>query len=317
MNLEARLRAFSAFIRRRSFVGAAEALRISQSAVSQHIADMERDLGVRLIDRRSRALTTAGELLAGHVLRAEALLAQAANCVAALREPEAGSLSIAASGTPGTYVLPPIIAEFQQLHPGVRINFGIATAMGAVDAVRSHRAELGIVGAFIAAPEIDAEPLIEDEIVIVGPPRLAGKWLSRDQIEELTWIHREQGSGTSVLAESIIGDIGIIPRRRLALPSWEAIKLAVRGGWGIAPFSRLAVAEELATGSLVVLPVLLSEARRTFWTIRVRDATLTPIAQRFLSALRERCAFVAQTDPRKQKRAQKRRRDRQGSFRSR
>lgn len=310
MNLEARLRAFSAFIRRRSFVGAAEMLRISQSAVSQHIADMERDLGVKLIERRSKALTAAGELLASHVLRAEALLAQAANCVTALREPEAGLLSIVASGTPGTYVLPAIIAEFQRRHPGVRINFSLATAMAAVDAVRTHQAELGIVGAFVTAPEIDAEPLIEDEIVIVGPPHLAHKRLSRDQIEDLTWIHREQGSGTNALAESMIGDIGIIPRRRLVLPSWEAIKLAVRGGWGIAPFSRLAVAEEIATGSLAVLTILPSKARRTFWTIRVRDAALTPAAQRFLSTLREQCAFVALADARKPKRSQKRRRDR-------
>lgn len=310
MNLEARLRAFSAFIRQRSFVGAAESLRISQSAVSQHIADMERDLQVKLIERRSRTLTAAGELLASHVLRAEALLAQGAKCVTALREPEAGLLSIIASGTPGTYVLPTIIAEFQQMHPGVHIRFSLATAMGAIEAVRSHRAELGIVGAFVTAPEIEAEPLIEDEIVIVGHPSLARKRLSRDQIEELTWIHREQGSGTSALAESIVGDIGIIPRRRLALPSWEAIKLAVRGGWGIAPFSRLAVAEELAMGSLTVLPVLRSEARRTFWTIRVRDAALTPTAQRFLSALRERCALDARADVRKRKSAQNYRRDR-------
>lgn len=310
MNLEARLRAFSAFVRQRSFVGAAKNLRISQSAVSQHISDMERDLKVKLIERRSRTLTAAGELLASHVLRAEALLAQAANCVMAFREPEAAALSVVASGTPGTYVLPAVIAEFQHLHPGARINFSLATALEAVDAVRSHEAELGVVGAFVSAPEIDAEPLIEDEIVIVGHPSLARKRPSRDQIEELTWIHREQGSGTSALAEAIVGDMGIVPRRRLALPSWEAIKLAVRGGWGIAPFSRLAVAEELGMGSLAVLPILPSAARRTFWTIRVRDAALTPTAQRFLSILRERCALVGTTDGRKQKPVQNRRRAR-------
>jgi LysR family transcriptional regulator, transcriptional activator of the cysJI operon len=301
MELGARLRAFSAFVRRRSFIGAADELRISQSAVSQHIADMERDLGVKLIERRSRALTAAGELLASHVLRAQALLAQAANCVTALREPEAGSLSIVASGTPGTYLLPEIIAKFQQLHPGVRISFGLNTAKAAVDAIRSHKAELGVVGAFVAAPEIEAEPLIEDEIVIVGPPSLARKRLSRDRVEELTWVHREEGSGTNALAQAIVGEAGIIPRHRLALPSWEAIKLAVRAGCGIAAVSRLAVIEELDTGSLAVLPILASKARRTFWTIRTRDAALTPTAERFLSMLRERCAVTARADRRKPK----------------
>src|SRR3954470_3860676 len=108
MELTARLRAFAGFVRRSSFSGAAAELRISQPAVSKHIADMERDFGVKLIERRSRALTAAGEFLATHVLRAEAILAQAALGVAAYREPGLGILSICASGTPGTYVLPDI-----------------------------------------------------------------------------------------------------------------------------------------------------------------------------------------------------------------
>ncbi len=297
MQLEARLRAFSAFVRRRSFVGAADELRISQPAVSQHLADMERDLGVQLVERRAHTLTPAGELLAGHVLRAEALLAQGAACVRALREPAAGELSVLASGTPGTYVLPQVVAQFQAAHPGVRISFGIDTAKAVVDAIRAHRAEIGVVGAFVTAPEIDAEPLIEDEIVVVGPPALARQKLSRDRLEELTWISREEGSGTSALGEALVGELGVIPRRRLALPSWEAIKLAVRGGFGVAALSRLAIAEELAAGSLVILPVAAAKLRRRFSIIRVRDATLTPVAQRFVAMLRASCAAAMPRSP--------------------
>ena len=289
MELEARLRAFAAFVRRRSFVGAAEELRISQPAVSQHIADMERDLGIELIQRRSRALTPAGELLASHVLRAEALLTQAAHCVRALRETNKGALSIIASGTPGTYLLPQVIAEFQQAQPGVHVSFHLETARRAVDAVRSNIAEIGVVGAFSASPEIEAEPLIEDEIVIVGPPQLARKRLLRDEIEKLTWISREEGSGTSALGKAMVEELGIIPQHRLPLPSWEAIKLAVRGGHGIAAISRLAVSEELKTSSLVILPFLRTKMRRTFSIIRIRDAPLTPAAQQFLELLRRRC----------------------------
>jgi DNA-binding transcriptional LysR family regulator len=135
MDLGARLRAFAGFVRRGSFSGAAEELRISQPAVSKHIADMERDLGVKLIERRSRALTAAGEFLATHVLRAEAILAQAAYGIAALREPGLGTLSVWASGTPGTYLLPEVIANFQAMHPGVRVNFELGTSAEVVKAV--------------------------------------------------------------------------------------------------------------------------------------------------------------------------------------
>jgi DNA-binding transcriptional LysR family regulator len=143
---------------------------------------------VKLIERRSRALTAAGEFLATHVLRAEAILAQAAYGIAALREPGLGTLSVWASGTPGTYLLPEVIANFQAMHPGVRVNFELGTSAEVVKAVRSHRAEIGVTGGFVAAPEIEAEPLIEDEIVIVGAPTFEGKRVTRDDLEALIWI---------------------------------------------------------------------------------------------------------------------------------
>jgi DNA-binding transcriptional LysR family regulator len=162
-----------------------------------------------------------------------------------------------------------------------------------VSSIRAHTAEIGVVGGFIAAPEIEAEPLIDDEIVVVGPPALKRKRLSRDDIEDLTWISREAGSGTSALADAAVADLGIVPRHRIALPSWEAIKLAVQHGNGIAACSRLAVAQELASGSLVVLPVLAPVLHRTFSIIRTRDAALTPAAQQFVALLREYCAARA------------------------
>jgi DNA-binding transcriptional LysR family regulator len=286
MELEARLRAFSGFVRRGSFSGAADELRISQPAISKHIADMERGLGVKLIDRRARALTPAGELLAAHVLRAQALLRQAAHGLASLREPMSGALTIVASGTPGTYVLPEIVAEFQQRHPGVRVHFELATSAEVIKAVRSHRAEIGVSGGFVAAPEIEAEPLIEDEIVIVGPPSFAGRRVSRDELEALTWISREEGSATRVIADSALADLGIVPRQRLALPAWEAIKTSVRRGYGIAAFSRLALTEELASGTLVIIPFMPWKVRRAFSIVRIRDATLTWPAQALLKTLR-------------------------------
>jgi DNA-binding transcriptional LysR family regulator len=131
MEVEARLRAFAAFARQRSFSAAAQELRISQPAVSKHIADLERVLGLKLVERgpRGGALTSAGEFLANHVLRAESLLAQAALGAAEFRAPRSGSLTIVASGTVGTYLLPEIIAAFQQAHPGVRVSLELRTSI--------------------------------------------------------------------------------------------------------------------------------------------------------------------------------------------
>src|SRR5579871_2619411 len=285
MELGARLRAFAAFVRRGSFTGAAEDLHISQPAVSKHIADLERVLGAALIARRSRELTAAGDFLARHVLRAEAILAQAVRGIAALREPDSAMLSIRASGTPGTYLLPDVIARFQEAHPAIHIDFELATSAEVVKAVRTHRAEIGIAGGFVAVPEITAEPLIEDEIVIAGAPSFARRQLTRDDLEALTWISREEGSATRLIADEAIAELGIAPRRRLALPAWEAIKIAVRRGHGIAAFSRLALAEELAAGTLVIIPFVPWTVRRIFSLVRIRDAALTPPARRLVEML--------------------------------
>jgi DNA-binding transcriptional LysR family regulator len=302
MELDARLRAYSAFVRRKSFSDAANELRISQPAVSKHIADLERELGVKLIERRTRSLTEAGEYLAGHVVRAEALLKQSVRGLASLRDPMAGAVAIIASGTPGTYVLPRIVAAFQNTHSGVRFQFELATSSGVVAAVRAHRAELGVTGGFIAAPELEAEPLFEDEIVVVGPPNISRRRLTRDNLEELTWISREEGSATRAIADNALADLGIIPQRRLALPAWESIKIAVRAGYGIAAFSRHAVQEELASGALVEIPFGSWRVRRMFTLVRIRDAALTPVAQEFADTLRIHCRTLAASAPRLPKR---------------
>jgi DNA-binding transcriptional LysR family regulator len=291
MRLEARLRAFAAFARRRSFSGAAQELHISQPAVSKHIADLERMLKLKLVEhgRRGGALTSAGEFLANHVLRAESILAQAALGAAEFLRPGSGSLTIVASGTPGTYLLPETIAAFQQSHPGVRVSLELGTSMKAVEWLRSHRAELGVVGGFAGAPEIEAEPLLEDVLVIVGTRQLAARRrLSRAELEALTWISREEGSATRAVSDAALAHLGIVPRRRLELPSWEAIKAAVKRGNGIAACSQFAVDEELRAGSLAVLSVRGWNVRRMISIIRVRDATLTPSAEQFLLMLRSR-----------------------------
>src|SRR6185436_16856484 len=110
-----------------------------------------------------------------------------------------------------------------------------------------------VTGGFLSAPEIEAEPLLEDEIVIVGGPSFRGRRVSRDELESQTWLTRETGSATGLLTQTALADLGIEPARWLALPAWESIKLAVRRGHGIAAFSKLAVTDELKAGTLVVI----------------------------------------------------------------
>lgn len=293
MELSARLRAFAGFVRCGSFSAAADDLCISQPVVSKHIAELEQQVGTRLVDRRSRKLTPAGNFLAAHVLRSEALLKEALHGLASFKDSASASISIVAAGTPGTYVLPDIVAQFQQSHPGLMVHFELGTSAQVVGTVRSHRADIGVTGGFVAAPEIEAEPLIEDEIVIVGSRDMAGRKLSRDELESMIWISREEGSATRVLADAALADLGILPQRRLDLPAWEAIKIAVRQGRGVAAFSRLALHHELEEGSLSIIPFVPWRVRRVFSIVRIRDAAPSPAAAAFLQFLRQSVAHLA------------------------
>src|SRR5690242_3685447 len=177
MQVEPRLRAFAALARHASFTRAAEELYLSQPAVSKHVASLERELKTKLVIRQPHrvAMTPAGEVLADYVLRAEALLANGRRHLESVAGGTAGSLSLAASGIPGTYIVPSLIARFREEQPAVEILFELSTSGGVLDLVRAHRVEIGIVGGLVPAAELEVEPFVEDEIVLIGPPSLRGR----------------------------------------------------------------------------------------------------------------------------------------------
>ena len=302
MRLEARLRAFAAFARQRSFSAAATELRISQPAISKHVAELEHALGLKLVERagRDNALTSAGDFVANYVLRAEALLVQAGLGTAQFRKSGSGSVAVVASTLTGTYLLPEIIAEFQHSHPGVRVTLQLGTAAQAIEHLRSHRAELGFVAGSVGAPEIETEPLLEYEVVIVGKSTLAPRRPSRESLEKMTWISREEGAATRISSDAELARLGIVPGRRIELPSYEALVYALKSGYGIAAVSRYVVAAELRAGSLAVIRVRGWNVRNIVSVLRVRDAMLTPSADRFQTFVRTRLGEMARQRGRRQ-----------------
>ena len=288
MELEARLRAFAAFARRRSFSAAAAELRISQPAVSKHVAELERIVGMQLVERSRRGgvLTSAGDFLANYVLRAESLLAQAARGVAQFHKSGSGSLSIVATWLTGTHLLSEIIADFRRSHPAIRVSLQLGTAARAMELLRSHHAELGIVAGAIAAPEIETEPLMEYEVVVVARPGLLPQRPTRESLESATWISREEGSATRTSSDTAMARLGIVPRSRLELPSYEGVVYALKRGYGVSAISRYAIAAELRDKSLVVVPIRGWDVRQTVSLLRVREAISTPAADRFQTFVR-------------------------------
>jgi DNA-binding transcriptional LysR family regulator len=298
MQLEARLRAFAALARRGSFSAAAEELVISQPAVSKHVADLEAELGTQLVIRGARRirLTPAGEFVADHVERAEALVAQAGRGARSLAGAETGRLAIATSGT-GMYLAISAIAAFHAAHPRVDLDVQIGTSEPIVELVRAHRVELAIVGGFTAARDVESETLIEDDIAVVAAPAVARSRPTLRDLERLTWISREEGSSTRAAFEAAWRDLGITPTQRISLPSWEAVKLTVAKGGGVTGISRYAVLPEIAAGTLGIVKVPGWRVRRHFSLVHARDIPLSPPAERFRSILLSELRNLASEAP--------------------
>jgi predicted ATPase/DNA-binding transcriptional LysR family regulator len=228
----------------------------------------------------------AGQVLADYVLRAEALLANGRRALAAGADAQIGTLSLAASGIPGTYLLPELLSRFQDGHPDVEIDLRVSTSAGALDLVRAHEVELAVVGGMTVPPELESEPLVDDDIVLVGPPSLGTRRLRVKDLEGFTWISREEGSATRAAVEAARWQAGLHPVRTLELSSWEAVKLAVGQGPGIAAISRLALDVELRAGTLAALDVPRWRLTRTISLVTARGVPLTPPAERFVGLLR-------------------------------
>lgn len=256
------------------------------------VAALEAELGTILVTRGSRGvtLTSDGELLAAYVLPAEALLANARRALAAHDDPESGVLALAASGVPGTYLLPNVIARFHEQHPKVEIEFRLATSADTLELVRAHRTEIGIVGGMVVPPELDAEPLLEDEVVLVGSRAYGGRRVKPRELEGVTWVTREEGSATRAAVEAARWQMGLHQVRTLELPSWEAVKLAVASGAGVAAVSRIALELELETGALAILDIPGWLLRRTISIVTAKEVPLTRPARRFVEMVRQSVA---------------------------
>jgi DNA-binding transcriptional LysR family regulator len=122
-----RLRTFQALCETLHFRRAAERLGITQSAVSQQISALEKDLGATLFERMGRRvyLTAAGEVLAREAVKVLSTVSRAREAVGTVSKGDAGRLRVGASTTPGIYLLPEVLGRFRADFPHVELEFRI------------------------------------------------------------------------------------------------------------------------------------------------------------------------------------------------
>jgi DNA-binding transcriptional LysR family regulator len=273
MTLE-QLRIFIAVAERQHVTRAAEALNLTQSAVSSAVTTLEGRHGVTLFDRvgRNIVLNQAGEAF---LAEARAVMARASAAEAALDDLGGlarGRLSIKASQTIASYWLPPRLTAFHRAHPGVVLDIAIGNTAQVAAAVADGATELGLVEGEIDDPALNRTVIGHDPLSLVvsrdhpwarqppgDVPRLGGT----------PWVLREPGSGTRSSFEAVLAKMGLSVADldvAMVLPGNEAVRSAVEAGAGAAVMSRDAAVPGLASGALVEIPYDLPA--RPFYLLR-------------------------------------------------
>ncbi len=238
------LRSAVTIARRLSFTAAAEELTVAQPALSQQIAALERELGVRLFDRTNRrvALTDAGRAFVG---RAERIVADADAAAVEMSAYAGGLRGRVVVGTYQSfaeYALPKLLGQFHAEHPGIEV----ALREGMADALLAalHGGTLDLFVGDVAASSLPAfrtEPLYEDELVIAvaARHRLASRATIRiDELRDEPFVIFRPGSTMTDRLNRLARDAGFEPRVAFESEDSLTVRSLVAEGLGVALYPR-------------------------------------------------------------------------------
>ncbi|MGN6565073.1 MAG: LysR family transcriptional regulator [Thermomicrobiales bacterium] len=284
-----KLRVFAAVAEHEHYSRAADALRISQPALSVHVRDLERYFGVALFERAGRnvRLTDAGRLVQDYARRILALTVEMDEAVEDLRGLRAGQLRLGASTTIGEYLLPDALAAFRRQYPGVEVAVEIANTARIADRLRHGELHLGVIGEPLANPDLELTPYRDDELVLIVPPNhpWATQTITIADLGTAQFVVREAGSATREVAEAALNAAGVRRTEALELGGTEAVKGAVAAGLGVAFVSACAVERELAAGWLARVSITGLVIQRQFQLVRRRGHRLTAAETAFVQLL--------------------------------
>jgi DNA-binding transcriptional LysR family regulator len=287
-----RVRVFQAVAAHLSFSRAAEELSISQPGVTFHVKALEKEYGTSLLERVGKRLylTDSGRTLAAYVQRMAIMEAEAREAMEELKGLESGLLVVGASATIGIYLLPEVVGEFRNRHPGIKVSLRVGNKRHTIERLLRNEVDFGLVAGPVTDTALITEPYLDDELVVIVAPthRFVRETLVYPgELRRETFLVREPGSGTQELMEERLLQLGIAPADTMQLGSSEAIKQAVAANLGISVASRYSVEAELASGRLCAANLPALNMQRRLLLLHHKDKRLSRTAVAFRMLLQE------------------------------
>src|ERR671910_2421764 len=297
-----RLKVLREVAARGSFSAAAEALNFTQSAVSQHIAALERETGTQLVERFSRGvrLTEAGSVLVGHAEAILARLESAEEDLAAIAGLRGGRLRLVCFQSAGATVVPRAVATFHGRHPDVELSLREAEPDEAALLLKAGDVDLALVydhPATMLVPELELTHLLDDcydALLPGGHPLAERRRLSLADLSDEPWILSTSVSGCRRITESVCREAGFEPRVAFEADETLAAQALVAAGVGVTILPRLALTT-IPPG--VVARPLRDAPVRNIQAARLEDAYCSPAGEAMLQILQNVADEFRETRP--------------------
>ncbi len=285
------LETFIEVVNLKSFSNAADKLFITQPTVTNHIQNLEKELGVILINRSGKniSLTEAGSLLYKYAIDIINSCDMAKFDLLSHKGKIQGLIPIYSSSVPRKYILPSIIYKFSQKYPDVKFSLSDNDSKNVINSILNAESDFGIVGAKFDHNNLSYINLMDDELVMIAPNNDSFTLenysnLSLDSILDNKIIIREEGSGTRNILENQFSknNISMNKLKILAyIEDTETIKELVKLGSGISFVSKRSIEKEVNNGQLKAFYVDKLNLNREFYFVYHSKRQLSPLNETF------------------------------------
>ncbi len=277
-----------------SFSAAARNLGLTQPAVSFQIRTLEKEFGNTLIDRSTarNRLTEAGDSFLRHARGILEVEDELRRDMEGRRSEVGGPVTIAASSIPGEYIMPRILAHYRERYPLADPRLDILDSAKVLERVRAGEVDLGCVGMREEDDRLRYGPLCEDRLTFIAPPShpLSRKRnVKTEDLEGITFIYREEGSGTRSHMLRILAELGLERGLEAAviLGSTMAVIQAVAAGEGISIVSLWAADTYVRSGEVAALRLETRGLSRDFHYVLLSRRPLSAATAALLKLLEE------------------------------
>ncbi len=280
------LQLFIAVVDEQSIAKAAEKKHIAVSAVSRRISDLEVMLQVELLHRHAKGIepTPAGYALLEHARIIMGNMTQMETDLLGHRQGTRGYIRLFVNTSATLEALADQLTAFMSANPFIKIDLEESISPTIIQAIAENRADIGIFGGNIRAPELEVFPYREDRLVAIVAARhpLAGRESVRfTDLVDYEFVSLEKGSSIETLCVRAAAELGQPLKLRIRVGGFDAMfrLVAARMGVGVAP--REIVESRMGTAGVVTVPLDEAWARRPL-VLGVRDVRSLPPATRML-----------------------------------